>query len=89
MREIDPQNVCPSWFRGARNYKARTSVTAVRLEEPVVLVTLLGREVGHPGDYLCRARKTGMVSLVSKRLFDRLCLPERETLDDRRGTVIA
>lgn len=89
MIEVDPQNPCPSLFRGAKSYRSQEAVTAVRLEQPVALVTLLGRDVGEVGDYLVRDRRTGIASVVAKRLFEATYFVERESTNDKRGTVIA
>lgn len=89
MIEVDPQNPCPALFRGAKSYRSQDSITAVRLEQPVAIVTLLGREVGQVGDYLTRDRKTGVASIVPKKLFEATYFVERETKSSQRGTVIA
>lgn len=88
MIEIDPQNPCPSLFRGARSYRSQDAVTAVRLKEPVALITLLGRDEAAAGDYLCRDPKTGRAWTVSKGLFEATYFVEKETKASRRGMVI-
>ena len=92
MIEVDPQNPDLRLFAGARSYRSQDAVTAVRLTEPIVVVHLLGRDEGQPGDYLVRDRSTGRASLVPKATFEKTYFIDREldgsTAKPTKRTVI-
>jgi hypothetical protein len=89
--EVDPQNPDLALFRGARGYRSRGSVIAVRLDEAVLLVNLFGREVGQVGDYLVLDRSTHIASVVPKRIFEATYITDNDEPRARpqRKTVIA